>query len=446
MGKKISLSLLVIIISGCVLISAGLSVGAFFLLKSQKNYTPPMVEATEPPSVDVQMDKIQQEVSDIRGLEMNAPLDRAMMSTAELQDVVMNEFFVDYTPEMAQQDTDVLSALGLLESDFDLLQFYKDLYSEQIAGYYDSTTKEMYVIGDGGFTGLERMTYAHEFTHVLQDQNYDLENGMKLNDDYCEIEAEYCAAVSALVEGDATLSEQYWFLSDSTDQDKTDVSEFQSTYTSPVYNSAPAYLKEDFLFPYQQGFNFVNALYGDNKWKSIDAAYANPPVSTEQILHPEKYPNEKPMIVDVPDLGSVLGDGWTKIDQNTIGEWYTSLVLDSGIDPKFQLDTSTAANAAEGWGGDTYAYYDDSNSDAYVFAWLSAWDSTNDADEFFSSSKEYGSLRWGTPLTEDTNVTSWGTAGQITVGMTQTGDQVLWIISNDSAAYAKTLSAFNDFE
>ncbi|PKN90346.1 MAG: hypothetical protein CVU45_03055, partial [Chloroflexi bacterium HGW-Chloroflexi-7] len=77
MGKKISLSLVAIIISGCVLISAGLMVGAFFLLKSQKNYTPPLVEATEPPSVDEQMDMIQQQVSAIRGLEMNAELNRA---------------------------------------------------------------------------------------------------------------------------------------------------------------------------------------------------------------------------------------------------------------------------------------------------------------------------------------------------------------------------------
>lgn len=442
MGKKISLSLVAIIVSGCVLISAGLIVGAFFLLKSQKSYTPPTVEATEPPTIDAQMDKIQQQVTAIRGLDMNAPLDRAMMSTAELKDVVVNDFFKDYTPEMAKQDADVLSAVGLLEPGFDLLQFYKDLYSEQIAGYYDSTTKEMYVISDGGFTGLERMTYAHEFTHVLQDQNYDLENGLKLNDTYCETETEYCAAVSALVEGDATLSEQYWFLSDSTDQDKTDVSDFQSSYKSPVYDSAPAYMKQDFLFPYQQGFTFVQALYGDNKWKSIDAAYKNPPVSTEQILHPDKYPNEKPAIVDVPDLAEALGKGWTLIDQNTMGEWYTSLVLDSGIDSKFQLNSSIAGDAAAGWGGDTYAYYANEASGGYVFAWLSAWDTSADAEEFFSSSKDYGVFRWGTSWVDEPKGVSW----QDSISMTKAGSQVLWIISNDAAAYEKTTAAFAELK
>ncbi len=442
MGKKISLSLVAIIISGCVLISAGLTVGAFFLLKSQKSYTPPTVEATEPPSVDAQMDTIQEQVSGIRGLEMSAPLDRAMMTSAELQDVVVNEFFIDYTPEMAQQDTDVLSALGLLDPDFDLLQFYKDLYSEQIAGYYDSETKEMFVISDAGFTGLERMTYAHEFTHVLQDQNYDLENGLKLNEDYCETESEYCAAVTALVEGDAVLTEQYWFLMNSTNQDKTDVSDFQATYESPVFDSAPAYMKQDFLFPYQQGFDFVQSLYGDKKWKSVDAAYVNPPVTTEQILHPEKYPDEKPVNVEVPDLTGDLGEGWVEIDRGVVGEWYTSLVFSSGVDKKFQLDSFTAAEAAAGWGGDGYVYFDDNNSDAYVFAWQSAWDSMDDADEFFTSSKDYGKLRWGTPSVDSGNKISW----QGVVSMTQNGSQVLWIISNDAAVHAQALSAFTDFE
>ncbi|PKO01647.1 MAG: hypothetical protein CVU43_11985 [Chloroflexi bacterium HGW-Chloroflexi-5] len=441
MGKKISLSLVVIIVSGCVLISAGLIVGSFFLLQSQKNYTPPLVEATEPPSVDAQMDLIQQEVSDIRGLELSAELNRAMMSSTELQDVVMNEFFIDYTPEMAQEDADVLSALGLLEPDFELLQFYIDLYSEQIAGYYDSTTKEMYVIGDAGFTGLERMTYAHEFTHVLQDQNYDLENGLKLNEDYCEMDSEYCAAVTALVEGDAVLTEQYWFLMNSTNQDKTDVSEFQATYQSPIFDSAPAYMRQDFLFPYQQGFSFVQSLYGKDKWKSVDAAYANPPVSTEQILHPEKYPNEKPVKVDLPDLTAVLGDGWTEIDRGVIGEWYTSLVLGSGIDSRFRLDSFAAAEAAAGWGGDAYVYYAD-NSDTYVLAWQSIWDSIDDAEEFFASCKEYGMLRWGTPAVDTENEVTW----QDVISMTLNGDQVLWIISNDSMAYVNTLAAFPNFE
>ena len=88
MKNKFGLSLLVLIVSGCLIISVGLIVGAFFLFKSQKEYTPPVVEVTEVPSVDEQMDKIQGQVSDTRGLTMTSNLDRALMTTTELRDVV----------------------------------------------------------------------------------------------------------------------------------------------------------------------------------------------------------------------------------------------------------------------------------------------------------------------------------------------------------------------
>jgi hypothetical protein len=88
---------------------------------------------------------------------------------------------------------------------------FKELYSEQIAGYYDTKTKEMYVVQGEGFFGNERMTYAHEFTHVLQDQNTTCERACSVNEEYCEENTEYCAAVTALVEGDATMVQFTWF-------------------------------------------------------------------------------------------------------------------------------------------------------------------------------------------------------------------------------------------
>jgi len=199
MTKKITFSLLAILISGCVIISAGLIAGGWFLLKSQKNYVPPTAVPAEMLSVEEQMNLIQVQVSDIRGLELKTPLDRAMLSTADLERMVTNDFFKDYTAQDAQNDANVLSAVGLLHRNFDLIDFYKKLYSEQIAGFYDSETKEMNVISDGHFGGMERMTYAHEFTHALQDQNYDLQNGLHLNTEYCKQASEYCAAVTAMI-------------------------------------------------------------------------------------------------------------------------------------------------------------------------------------------------------------------------------------------------------
>lgn len=443
MTKKITFSLLAILVSSCLLLTIGVIAGAIFLVRSQKNYIAPTIEPTEEPEVGAQMDRIQTEVSEIRGLSLQDPLQRDLMTSTDLQDTVVNDFFVDYSPEEARQDAALLSALGLLEPGFDLLQFYKDLYSEQIAGFYDSETKEMYVIADSDFGGVERMTYAHEFTHVLQDQTYDLENGLKLNDDHCEVETEYCTAVSALVEGDATLTEQYWFLTKSTDDDKNQVSDFQQEYESPVYDSAPAYMKEDFLFPYQKGFAFVNELFNKNLFQAVDDAYRNPPVSTEQILHPEKYPDEKPIPVTLPAIEETLGEGWQRVEQNVIGEWYTYLVLAEGIRPEMRLSHSDAESAAAGWGGDAYAYYNNPETGDEVLVWLSTWDSTEDAEEFYGASKTYAFQRWGTPRVEGENSITFPNMGGTAAIVRMENDQVLWVISNNEEAFIQALFNFN---
>ena len=440
MQRKISFSLLAILVSGCLILSAGLIFMAGWLLKSQKAYKAPSVPPTPTLPVNEQMDQIQEQVSTIRGLDMTGTLDRSMMSNAELQEVVINDFFADYTAEDEATDVAELSMWGLLPADFQLSQFYKDLYSEQIAGFYDSETKEMNVISDGAFGGLERMTYAHEFTHVLQDQHYDLQDGLKLNDEDCETALDYCMAVSALVEGDATLSEQYWFLKDSTNTDKADVSDFQASYQSPVYDSAPEYMKQDFLFPYTQGFEFVNTLYKQHKWRSVDEAYQNPPVSSEQILHPELYPQDQPLKVDLPDFSPSLGEGWQALDLNTLGEWYTRLILSAGYEASYRLDPDEAATAADGWGGDTYALYGNGDRTDYVFVWLSSWDTPTDAEEFFSSSVHYGNLRWHTAADENFDSASWQTTDGMQVEMQLIGSDVFWLISSDQAAAEIVLS------
>ena len=433
--KNFGISLLVLIVTGCLLLSAGLVAGGYFLFKAQRNYTPPAVtagptEAPTPGSIDAQMDQIQEQVTSIRGLSLLTDLQRAMMSEEELRDVVVNEFFADYTPEDAAKDALELSVLGLLEPGFDLLQFYLDLYSEQIAGYYDSETKEMYVVG-GGFTGLERMTYAHEYTHVLQDQHYDLENGLNLNDDTCKADTEYCAAVSALVEGDAVLSEQQWFLSNGTEQDRNDIINFQQTYSSPVYDSAPAFMQEDFLFPYQQGYDFVNSLYSRGKWAAVNAAYANPPVTTEQILHPEKYPDDKPVAVEIEDYAYNLGPDWSEYDRNVMGEWYTYLILGAGRSANIRLNQEDAKTAAAGWGGDTYIFLINETSSETAFIWLSTWDTQKDSNEFFEASQDYGSMRWGNSVESESDMVSWNSAQEGRITMVRSGKYVLWAISQD---------------
>jgi hypothetical protein len=355
------------------------------------------------------MDGIQEEVIEIRGLTPTTYIPRALLSPDQLRLNVIEDFLAEYTPDDAQNDAILLSALGLLSQDFDLLTFYEDLYSEQIAGYYDDETKEMYVVSGTGFGGPEKMTYAHEFTHILQDQNYDFQNGLGMGDKACELDSERCSAISSLIEGDASLTEYLWYFQYASDQDQSDVQTFYENFDSPVYDSSPEFMKEDFLFPYSAGQEFVQVLFDQGGWRGVNNAYANPPVSTEQIMHPSRYPADVPVKVELPDLSSVLGDGWEQLQSDVVGEWYTYLIFAKGYEIDSQLDDDTARKAAEGWGGDAFQLYSNSNTNQIVLIIKYIWDTDRDAQEYTTAFKQYGISRWGTLNSLENQSTSWQT-------------------------------------
>ena len=372
------------------------------------------------------MGLIEQEVSQLRGLNASSPVARTLISETELEAIVREDFFADYTDEESQQDAWVLSVMGLLPPDFDLKEFYNLLYSEQIAGFYDDEAAAMYVVQGGEFGGSEKMTYAHEYTHVLQDQNYGLDEGLGLNDEACLEDSEKCAAVQALIEGDATLSEIEWVQTYATLRDIQDIVDSYDSYESPILDSAPAYMVADLGFPYDSGYVFVEALFNAGGFEAVDEAYRNLPVSTEQILHPERYPGDVPVAVILPDLTDLLDSGWYLYDQNVMGEWYTYLILNRGHDAAFQLPDEQAKTAAEGWGGDAYAFYLNSETDDVIFVMDTVWDTTQDAGEFANTFIEYASQRWDPGATS--SVRSW-TGVDGTVVFWQDDDRTVWVIA-----------------
>lgn len=346
-------------------------------------------------STAAQMDQIQEQVVDLRGLHPQNPVDRDLLTPEQLRQRVIDDFLEDYTQEEAASESISLATFGLIERDFDLLDFYIELFSEQVAGFYDDEAKKMYVVQGEGFQGSERLTYAHEYVHALQDQHFDLKDGLNYNDEACEVNTERCSAIQALVEGDASLLEISWLTTYATNQDLTDIQQFYNNYQSPVYDSAPAYLKEDFIFPYLSGQAFVEHLYNRGGWPEVDRAYEVLPASTEQILHPERYPDDTPIPVSLVDLSGVLGAGWQEIDKGLMGEWYTYLILAYGRIPEARIDESRARAAAEGWGGDAYVVYYDHQNDDSVMVMRTIWDSGSEAAEFASIFEEYAEGRFG---------------------------------------------------
>ncbi len=373
------------------------------------------------------INEIESQVTQIRGLSPKESVDRTLITAEELEEIVVNDFFSEYTDQEAQQDVLILSALGLLPGEFDLKNFYNQLYSEQIAGFYDDETKEIYVVQDVDFGGNEKLTYAHEFTHVLQDQIYGLQDGLGLNDGACEADSERCAAVQALIEGDATQTEILWFQTYASFDDYKDILQSYETFESPILDSAPAYMAADLLFPYEKGFDFVVHFYDLDGFAAVDEAYRNPPRSTEQILHPENYPTDIPISVTLPDLSSVLEDGWTLYDQNVMGEWYTFLILNKSHEEAYQLSEAIATEAAAGWGGDAYAFYLNENTNEVIFILDTTWDTTDDADEFEEAFRDYADLRWEESKETVMGLNTWRGA-DTTVVFSLEKDRTLWVM------------------
>lgn len=360
----------------------------------------PQADSTAPQSslpleITRQMDQIQKELIDLRELQPNQPVERELLTPEQLRQRVIQDFLKDYSKEEARHDAISLAAFGLLKPGFDLYDLNVDLLSEQVAGFYDDETKKMYIVQGEGFQGPERLTYAHEYDHALQDQNYDIENGLNFNDKACEKDTERCAAVQSLLEGDASLLEIEWLSTYASPQDLTDIQRFYSNYQSPVYDSAPAFLKEDFIFPYTYGQSFVNYLHDEGGWNALDQAYKNPPVSTEQILHPEKYPNDTPVSVSLPDLSARLGEGWQEVDRGVMGEWYTYLILAFGLDQHARIGEAESQAAAAGWGGDAYEVYYNEQKDETLMVLQTTWDSQKDAAEFGTAFQQYADARFG---------------------------------------------------
>lgn len=370
-------------------------------------------------------DEINREMEDIRELELLAPIDLSTKTREELRTETIADLETDYPAVDRQNDSRVLIAFGLMESDQDLGELYGELLGEQIAGYYDPETDEMVVVSDDApsadISASDQVTYAHETVHALQDQHFNLETFL---DDRENGSDDQSLAITSLIEGDATAAQiQFLIETPSLLLQLNDEMTGNDASTEALENS-PAIITETLLFPYDQGQVFVGALREEGGWTRVDEAYASLPASTEQILHPEKYfDREGPVNVEIPDVAAGLGAGWKTFDTNTMGEFQTSVILDEG-----DVSSGDAEDAAEGWGGDRYTVV--GTADQSVILWNSVWDSADDAEAFADVLLERESDRLGASA-DKTGATSLIESDQGIVRVQVSGDSVSYIFAPD---------------
>ncbi len=224
----------------------------------------------DPDALVAEMNAIEQQVVEMRGLQPTGPVERKFMTVEEVKQRVLDDFNEDTTPDEWADDTRVLAAYGMVPPDIDLYNLLLRLYSEGVAGFYDPDTGELVIVSDtGALNAYEQVTFAHETNHALQDQNYDLRDGMGFSDEGFEADSEKARAAQALIEGDATILEEQYKETLS----RAELNEYDHALKAidvTIYAELPPFLLFDFAFPYFQGADFVRRYYRLGGWARVD--------------------------------------------------------------------------------------------------------------------------------------------------------------------------------
>jgi hypothetical protein len=381
--------------------------------------------------------RIADEVIAWRELQPLAEIDFQFLTLAELKERFAQYYAEEYTPEDIEKMRQVYVTLGLLDEDFDLATALVDMQAESIAGLYTPDEKRLYIISEYELVETEqRITFAHEYTHALQDQHFGLAHLIDV-----EGNSDRALAARSLAEGDATLLMAVYAYENVTQAEWDWLAYQASRLEEEKVQTAPQALGKVSLFPYTYGTQFVLGLFFQGGWAAVNQAYSSPPQSTEQVMHLDKYiGKDEPQSLELPNLASILGEGWEQLDRDVMGEWVTMLYLGE------QLGEGQAAKAAEGWDGDAYVILRNFQGQRLLVV-RSVWDSAAEAQEFSAAFSDYVTKKYGGTLTPSAEKAArkWYDAPTVSVLSSRHGQETLIMIAPDRGSAEKVLALFSDF-
>jgi hypothetical protein len=361
------------------LIAAGL------VLASDKNSKNTPSGAALPSTAHVH--KIERDVERLRGKKFKKQIEPKVVTPDEARKDALRDLDKTYPKAQRSADEELLKLLGLVPRDTDIVKVLEKISGEQVVGYYDTRRKTLRLVSGNGADSpaLVDITLAHELTHALEDQVFGLKEPEGATDDSA-------SASTALSEGTATyvMNEFAQCCVNARDLALGSLGSLFGTTATGL----PPYVERTLLFSYTGGEDFVRQLHdATGNWSLVNAALTSrPPVSTEQIIHPDKYvPFEAPLDVKL-SVGPVLGKGWKRASDGTLGELDTRELLRLG-------DAGKSTAAAAGWGGGRYELWQQGGTppaecgepcrprDALVVSWR--WDTARDAREFDPVLREY---------------------------------------------------------
>jgi hypothetical protein len=306
-------------------------------------------------------------VEEIRGLEFRESVPVEVITREEYR-----ERSVSFSTGGETRDT-LYEALLLVGEDREAGAVLDELFGSSVVGYYSSSEDRIVVVSDSETPTLDRSTLAHELVHALQDQHFSRVDSRTFDGRL---------AGQGLTEGDPSVvareyerrCEQGWSCLDRPTRDRPPA--------GPVARNPGVYLTV--IQPYRSGPAFVEALRERGGWAAVNGAYAAPPNSTEQVIHPDRYPEDRPVDVAVPDRSS---DAWEVVGHETVGEAAIHTTFWTwGLVPREddEVVTNYTHPRSAGWAGDRLVAYanEDENGSADGYVWRTAWESEADARAF----------------------------------------------------------------
>jgi hypothetical protein len=347
------------------------------------------------------VDKIVAFASEDSGFPKRTAVKRRLVSSAEVEKFTRDQQGKEEYAQRLTRSEMTMKKFGLLSRDFNLREFVVRANGKEIAAYYDDETKTISMVN---WIPLERQApiLAHELTHALQDQNYDLKAWMKVEapkpgekkNNESDVNDDSIPARRAAVEGQAQIVFVDYILAPlGRNLQNTPGLLYQmeepavkAAADSQLLHDAPVILREMGTFPYREGLIFEGELLEKGgKQMAFSGVFARPPRNTHEVMQPTAYMNrEKLSQVHIPDVQQILSDKYAVYDTGGVGELDVRALL------KTYGNRKEADILAGSWQGGAYVAFRRTAkpaADALTTAdlsllYVSRWKSPASADRF----------------------------------------------------------------
>ena len=330
-----------------------------------------------------------EQLTKISGMPLRHPVPCDFISKDKIAEFLNKRVKEVAKPEEVRAEELTLKKFGLVPADFDLAKSTVDLLTEQAAAFYDYDKKKLFVT-DSTPNDSQQPVLAHEIAHAIADQNYNLgkfiKQGRKSDDG--------STARLAVMEGQAT-----WLMSELLARKMGQSLKGSPALLAamsgindngagqfPVFDKSPLYLRQTLVFPYTKRMLFQHAAFDRDGQQGFTEVFTKPPVSTQQILHPEKYfEGVKPTNPDVPEpklkgFKSLVGGSLGELEHNILLEQY--------------VGKESAADIAPHWRGSNFVLMENKKANRIALLYASEWDSPDSARRFFQAYRQVLAKKW----------------------------------------------------